>query len=105
VVVRFEFADRPDTERAIWLVVWPTDAEVCLKSPGYPDDLVVQTTTMTLARWHTRQIEWAHALRSGQIRVTGPRALARLLPAWNLRASRPQKDVDARLAISTSAPE
>jgi DNA-binding HxlR family transcriptional regulator len=103
VVVRFEFADRPHKEGAIWLVVRPTDAEVCLKSPGYPDDLVVQTTTMTLAKWHTRQIEWAHALRAGQIRVTGPRALARMLPTWNLRASTPWTDVDARRAISTSA--
>lgn len=36
----------------------PTDAEVRPKSPGYPDDLVVSTDTMTLARWHTREIEW-----------------------------------------------
>jgi DNA-binding HxlR family transcriptional regulator len=85
VVVRFDLADRPAGERAIWLVVQPTDAEVCTKPPGYPDDLVVWTDTMTLARWHTRQIEWPHALRSGQIRVTGPRALARMLPTWNLR--------------------
>src|SRR4029450_5650124 len=99
VVVRFEFADRPNKERAIWLVMRPTDAEVCLKSPGYPDDLVVQTTTMTLAKWHTRQIEWADALRSGQIRVTGPRALARMLPTWNLRASTPRRDAEARLAL------
>jgi DNA-binding HxlR family transcriptional regulator len=103
VVVRFEFADRLDEERSIWLVVQPTDAEVCLKSPGYPDDLVVQTTTMALAKWHTRQIEWADALRSGQIGVIGPRNLARMLPAWNLRASTPWNDVDARRVISTSA--
>ncbi len=104
VVVRFEFADRPDAERAIWLVVRPTDAEVCLKSPGYPDDLVVQTTTMTLAKWHTSQLEWSNALRSGQIRVTGPRELARMLPTWNLRASAPWNDEDVRRA-STSTPE
>jgi hypothetical protein len=103
VVVRFECADRPDKERAIWLVVQPTDAEVCLKSPGYPDDLVVQTTTMTLAKWHTRQIEWADALRSGQLRVAGPRELARMLPTWNLRASTPWNEMDTRHA-STSAP-
>lgn len=92
VVVRFELDDRPAAERAIWLVVSPTDAEVCTKPPGYPDDLVVHTTTMTLARWHTRQLSWASALRSGQIRVTGPRALARMLPTWNLRAASPWAD-------------
>lgn len=93
VVVRFEFADRPAAERAVWLVIEPEGAEVCLKSPGYPDDLVVQTTTMTLARWHTRGIEWADALRSGRIRVVGARALARLLPTWNLRAPEPVRDL------------
>jgi hypothetical protein len=91
-VIRFEFADQPQRGRAIWLVVRSADAEVCTKSPGYDDDLVVQTTTMTLAKWHTRQLEWADAQRSGQIRVTGPRALARMLPTWNLRASTPWND-------------
>jgi DNA-binding HxlR family transcriptional regulator len=103
VVVRFEISDRPPAERAIWLVVRPADAEVCTKPPGYDDDLVVETTTMTLARWHTRKIEWAEALRSGQIRVTGPRALARMLPTWNLRASTPWTDVDAEQSIGTAA--
>jgi len=103
VVVRFELSDRPPGERAIWLVVRPTDAEVCTKPPGYDDDLMVQTTTMTLARWHTKKIEWAEALRSGRIRVTGPRALARMLPTWNLRASTPWTDVDAEQSIGTAA--
>jgi DNA-binding HxlR family transcriptional regulator len=89
VVVRFDLSDRPVGERAIWLVVQPTGAEVCTKSPGYPDDLVVRTDTLTLARWHTREIEWPRALRAGHIRVTGPPALARMLPTWNLRASTP----------------
>jgi len=91
VVVRFELADRPPQERKIWLVVNPTDAEVCTKSPGFDEDLVVETTAMTLAQWHTRQIEWADGLRAGKIRVSGPRALARRLPTWNLRASSPWK--------------
>jgi hypothetical protein len=59
---------------------------------------------MALARWHTRKVEWADALRSGQIRVTGSRALARMLPTWNLRASTPWADVDAQRSIGTTAP-
>ena len=102
VVVRFEFADRPHPDRAIWLVVRPTDAEVCTKPPGFPDDLVVHTTTRTLALWHTRQIEWAHALRSGKIRLTGPRELARMLPTWNLRAATPWEHLDAPPVVSAS---
>lgn len=102
VVVRFDFADRPATERAIWLVVRPTDAEVCLKPPGFPDDLVVHTTTMTLALWHTRQIDWASAVRSGKIRLTGPRELARILPTWNLRAATPAEHLAPPSVVSAA---
>jgi len=84
VVVRFELADRPPEERRIWLVVNPTGAEVCTKPPRFDDDVTVETSTMT--RWHTRQIEWTDAIRSGKLRVTGPRALARAVPTWNLRS-------------------
>jgi DNA-binding HxlR family transcriptional regulator len=52
VVVRFELSDRSPDERAIWLIVRPTDAEVCTKPPKFEEDLVVETTAMTLARWH-----------------------------------------------------
>lgn len=100
VVVRFEFADRPHPDRTIWLVVRPTDAEVCTKPPGFPDDLVVHTTTKTLALWHTRQIGWAQALRSGKIRLTGPRDLARMLPTWNLRAATPWQHLDAPQSLA-----
>ena len=103
VVVRFELADRPPSERTIWMMVTPTDAEVCTKSPGFDDHLVVETSAMILAQWHTKQIEWAHAVRSGKIRVTGPRALANSLPTWNLRASSPWMVADPAIDQRTSA--
>ena len=87
VVVRFDLADRPPEERTIWLVVNPTDAEVCTKSPGFDDDLIVATTAKTLTQWHIGELEWVAAVRSGKIRITGPRDLADALPTWNLRAS------------------
>jgi hypothetical protein len=101
VVVRFELSDRSPDERAIWLIVRPTNAEVCTKPPKFEEDLVVETTAMTLARWHTRRLEWGAALRSGAIRVTGPRALAKALPTWNLRAGPPSRHAEG-LAVSTS---
>jgi DNA-binding HxlR family transcriptional regulator len=102
VVVRFELADRPPDQHKIWMVVNRADAEVCTKSPGFDDDLVVQTTAITLARWHTRQIEWAQAIGSGKIRVIGPPALAKMLPTWNLRSSSPWTDARAPAAHQRS---
>jgi DNA-binding HxlR family transcriptional regulator len=92
VVVRFELTDQPLGRRSIWLVVTPTDAEVCTKPPGFDEDLVVSTSAKTLTFWHTKKLAWTDALRSGEIRITGPRHLAQMLPTWNLRASSPSRD-------------
>lgn len=89
VVVRFELTDQPPGQRSIWLVVNPKDAEVCTKPPGFDEDLVVETTAKTLTYWHTRRLRWTDALREGDIRISGSRQLARMLPTWNLRASPP----------------
>jgi DNA-binding HxlR family transcriptional regulator len=102
VVVRFELFDRPTQERRVWMVVSPAAAEVCTKRPGFHDDLVVETTAMVLVQWHTRQIEWAEAVRAKKIRVSGPRALAMALPTWNLRSSSPWRG-EARPSISRPA--
>lgn len=99
VVVRFELLDRSREERRIWMVVDPTRAEVCTKRPGFHDDLVVVSTAMTLIQWHTKQIEWADAIRSRKIRVTGPRELAKMLPTWNRRSSSPWRG-DARPSVA-----
>jgi DNA-binding HxlR family transcriptional regulator len=85
IVVRFELTDQPPDRRRIWMLFDRTYAEVCLKSPGFDEDLIVETDAITLARWHVRQLEWSTALRAGAIRIAGPQALARALPRWNHR--------------------
>ena len=85
IVVRFELADQPAGSRRIWMLFDHNRAEVCLKSPGFDDDLVVQATAATLVRWHLGGLDWSTALRAGLIRITGPRPLARALPTWNHR--------------------
>jgi hypothetical protein len=45
----------------------------------------VEIDGKTFTRWHSKHIEGAAAPRVGQIRVTGPRPLARALPTWNRR--------------------
>ena len=84
VLVRFEFPDQPAYRRRLWLLVEGGEAEVCHKYPGFEEDLVVVVDDpRTFARWHLGLIEWGAALRSGHIRVTGRRDLARALPTWN----------------------
>jgi DNA-binding HxlR family transcriptional regulator len=85
VVVRFEFADQPPETRRVWMLVDHGEAEVCKHHPGFEEDLIVETDAKTFAHWHLKHIEWADAVRSGRIRIAGPRPLARALPTWNRR--------------------
>jgi DNA-binding HxlR family transcriptional regulator len=86
VLVRFDFPDRPRQNRFWWLIDEGT-AEVCIKPPGFTEDLIVVADSATLALWHMGRLRWADAARRGQITVTGPRQLARALPTWNRLSS------------------
>jgi DNA-binding HxlR family transcriptional regulator len=87
VVVRFEFPDQPLSSRWFWIVFDGERSEVCRKDPGYDVDLVVEAESMALAEWHLGRLDWDEAVRSGRIRVDGPRRLGRTLPNWNRRSA------------------
>jgi hypothetical protein len=87
VVVQFEFPDQPLSSRWFWVVFDGERSEVCRKDPGFEVDLEVEAQSMALAEWHLGRLEWADALASDRIRVTGPHRLARLLPTWNRRSA------------------
>lgn len=84
VVVRFTFTGAAANRRLpLWLIIADGVGELCIKHPGYDEDLLVEADAETFTRWHLGRVRWAHALRDGQISVTGPRELARALPTWN----------------------
>ncbi len=86
-LVRFEFPRWAGRGRRAWLLVEHGDAEICEKDPGFDEDVIVAVEdTVAFARWHLGQLEWGEAVRSGGIRVSGSRELARALPTWNSRA-------------------
>jgi DNA-binding HxlR family transcriptional regulator len=83
IVVRFDFSFL-DRRRKVWMLVDGREVELCRFDPGFGDDLVVTIhDPLTFARWHLGLVEWAAALRSGAVHVSGPRALSRALPTWN----------------------
>ena len=85
ILVRFEFPeDQPTHRRRLWLLVEDGEGEICHRDPGFAEDLVVTVEDpRTFARWHLGLVEWAEALRSDRIHVSGSRSLARALPTWN----------------------
>lgn len=87
VVVQFEFPDEPASHRRFWLLIERGDAELCYSRPGFEPELQVTARSRPFTLWHVGRLSWSEAVRSGSIRVTGPRSLARALPTWNERAS------------------
>jgi DNA-binding HxlR family transcriptional regulator len=85
VVVRFELRGMPSRcqqMRTCWLVLEPTGVDVCLKDPGFAVDMIVHADVGALARVWTGHLVWADAVRSGGIKLEGPRAIVQAFPNW-----------------------
>jgi DNA-binding HxlR family transcriptional regulator len=82
-VVRFDFPEQPRVSSQFWFIFDGERSEVCRVYPGFAEELIVTARAYVLTEWHLGRVEWAGALRTGSIRVTGPPPLARALPTWN----------------------
>lgn len=83
VVVRFNFSGYDKRRMPIWLIVDDGEGEVCLRHPGFGEDLVVDAEAEAFVKWHMGRLSWADALRGDHITIAGPRALATAFPTWN----------------------
>ena len=85
VVVRFEFRSVPRGQanrRVWWLVADRGEADLCLTDPGFEEDLHVEADLGAFTLVWTGRRAFGDALRAGQIRLEGPRDLARAFPGW-----------------------
>jgi hypothetical protein len=80
VTIRVVFRDA--RKRRFWLLVQRPEAEVCLKPPGYDEDLIVTSDTESLARFHMGELPLGRAMRAGKIEIEGPRDLVREFAGW-----------------------
>jgi DNA-binding HxlR family transcriptional regulator len=80
VVIGFRLVDRP--REKFWLLLQAPEAELCVRHPGYEEDLIVTTDSRTLTLVHLGRIDVREAERSGAWRVDGPLPLVRGLPTW-----------------------
>jgi DNA-binding HxlR family transcriptional regulator len=84
-VVRFDLrgvAPHCKAMRTWWLVLQRPEIDLCLKDPGFDVHLVVAADAAAIARVWMGQLSLADALRSGGVRVEGPRALVQAFPGW-----------------------
>jgi len=82
VVIRFDMADGP--RRRFWVVLATPRSEVCVKPPGYDEDIVVGTSSEWIARWHMGRMSLGQAMHEGLMTVTGPPELVRMLATLGL---------------------
>jgi DNA-binding HxlR family transcriptional regulator len=79
LVIRFEIPD--DARRRFWVVLAPEASEVCVKPPGFDEDLVVTTSSEWLAKWRMGRISLGQAMHEGVMAVQGRSDLVRALDA------------------------
>lgn len=87
VVVEFTFPQEPPTNRRYWLLAEGGDAELCYSYPGDEPALYVVAQSDPFMRWHIGELDWAAAVATGAIQVSGRPDLARRLPDWNRLAT------------------
>lgn len=82
VTTRFEFPEMPLKKRRFWLLVQRPEPEVCVKPPGFQEDLVVTTDAEWLASWVMGQATLGGGMKAHRVEVQGPRQLVRTLRGW-----------------------
>ena len=81
-VVHFRFRDVEPALRDWWLVIDPSDADVCDDDPGLPVAVTVETGLRALVEVWRGDRSWNDALARGAVAVEGPAHLRRALPSW-----------------------
>jgi DNA-binding HxlR family transcriptional regulator len=87
VVVHFHLRGSSDKKSRFWLVLEQENVDMCLADPGYDVDVFVESHVRTMVDYWMGGIEFADAIRSGDLRVDGPRPLVRALPTWFKRSA------------------
>lgn len=83
-IVLFQFADAAVGESRFWLHIDQSNVDICFTSAGFTADLTVDTDVRTLTEVWMGYRNLDAALRTGQIRLSGPPALKRAFPGWLL---------------------
>ena len=84
VVVHFRLSGSSDGRNRFWLVL-DDGADLCLTDPGFETDVYVDGPVRALVRYWLGQTEIEHLVRTGELVLTGPRALVAAFPTWFTR--------------------
>jgi hypothetical protein len=65
-----------------WLMLERTQVDLCIDDPGFEVDLYVEADLAAIAKVWLGDVTFESVLRSGEVRLTGPRQLAKAFPSW-----------------------
>jgi hypothetical protein len=80
VVVWFDLTDRPREQ--YWMLVDGQESELCVKSPGFDEDIVVTTDSITLTNVHRGRLTFGLALSTGRLQIDGLPEFVGAFPSW-----------------------
>jgi DNA-binding HxlR family transcriptional regulator len=81
-VMQLEFTDQIGNRRRWWFVNETSEAQLCVKDPGFDIDLYLSVRLRDMIRIWRGDLSLAHAVDSGQLKINGPSELKRAVPAW-----------------------
>jgi DNA-binding HxlR family transcriptional regulator len=85
VIVRFNFSGVPASYqgfRMFWLLLERPQVDLCVDDPGFEVDLYVEADLVAMTKVWLGDIAFEDVQRSGEVRVVGPRPLAKAFPSW-----------------------
>ena len=83
-VLHFEFSGAPADCRRFWLVNTDGKVDMCLKHPGFDDDLKIEADLKRFVEAWRGFRDLREEIAASRVRVTGPRALQKAFPDWLL---------------------
>lgn len=81
-VVRFRFPDVATRQQLWWLVITPTECDVCDVDPGHDVTVSITADLRGMIEIWRGDRSWSDAVRAGELEVEGPEQLRRATPAW-----------------------
>ena len=82
IVINFMFRDMPTSKRAYWLIVERGEVDLCVKFPGFDNDLAFITTSKVMADIWMGYTSMKKALRDKSLVIEGLADLKRNMDDW-----------------------
>ena len=80
-VIRFKFTDIEDMAKW-WVLVEGENVDICVSDPGKDIDIYFTATVKVMADIWMGDTNYRKALRSGELKITGPTVLTRDISSW-----------------------